>query len=81
MHKGIVDVDLASGIDLLLLVLIEHDVAYVFDVVEVLFFEVQDNWRDVLLFYPNEKQAIFHDISRDCERVAEFFDCNKARIV
>ena len=46
---------------------LEHHVANIFDVEEILSFEVSHDFHDVLLFNPNEKHSISHDVIWDDE--------------
>ena len=57
----------------------EHDITNIFDVEEVLGFEMANNLHDVLFFDPDEEHAVFHDIIGNTETL-EILDCNASRL-
>jgi hypothetical protein len=62
LDKGIVNVSLSREINILLHVLVEHDVAHVLNIIELQLLEEFDQFRDVFFLDPDEQQAIFHHV-------------------
>ena len=58
---------------------LEHDITNIFDVEEVLGFEMANNLHDVLFFDPDEEHPVFHDIIGNTETL-EILDCNASRL-
>ena len=50
-----------------LLLVVEHDVDHVFDILKTLSAEVIQDLADQLLFSPDEKHAFLHDLRRDLQ--------------
>ena len=73
-HERVLDIDFSSGVNLLLHVLIEHHIAHVFDVHEVLLFEQLNDSGEVLLLDPNENKAVLHNFGWNLNVLAELFN-------
>ena len=59
-----------------LLILIKHDITYVFNVGEVLCFKAFNEIINNFFFYPNKNQSIFHDWCWDFKIVLKIWDRN-----
>ena len=65
LHERFVNVRLPCQVNVLLLVLVEHDVAHVFDVVELEILKELDDLGDVLLLDPDEEESVLHHVHWD----------------
>lgn len=64
-HESVSDIDFLCVVNSFLLILIEHNVANIFNVLKIYFLEVLYQIMNYLLLYPNENEAVLHHWSRD----------------
>ena len=56
--------------------MVEHNIADILNVVEVLTLKMLDNLWDDLFLDPNEQKTVLHDLFRDLEMVTEITNWN-----
>ena len=74
MVESIIYIDLSRAVDVLLSILVQHNVAHILNIGEVLCLKTLDQLGDVLFLDPDEDETVLHDICGDLDVGAKVVD-------